>query len=174
MSFPAYQEAIRQWLVHALPGKTIIMGRQNAPKPDLTFGTIKTLALTPVGSPDYLGGVPDDLTGIQYRWQQYRASLSVQFFGSAAETCAQDAHMSLGEQSTHDAFIDAGVSFEHAEALTEITELVDARWESRWTFDVFVGMIATGTEDIGWIEHVEVEATIIGSKTTVTEFEAGS
>jgi len=170
MSFPTYQNAVRLWLSTALAGRTVIYGHQDGPKPGLSFVEVRTIALVPVGMPDYDPTV--DVNGDQTRRQKYRATVACHFRGAAAETDSQDAHRALGRHQVHDAFRAAGVSIESTSGFTFAPENVDGKWEPHWTFDAFLGMLAEDVERVGWIAHVEIKATVIGGQSHVTNFVA--
>ena len=152
MSVPDFQAAIRTWLSDAT-GAEVINGHGAGPKPGLSFVTVSLTAAVPRGQPDR-DPLLDGSEEREHR-QEFRGSLSVQFFGDDAQTYAFEAREALALDSTLAKFQAAYIAVQSTGGITNIPVVVKGSWESRFQFDVFVGFRGSVKEALYWIETLK-------------------
>jgi hypothetical protein len=152
MSVPDFQAAVRQWLSDAT-GAEVINGHGSGPKPALSFATVSLTTAIPRGHPDR-----DPLLGTQNtreHRQEFRASMSVQFFGPQAKAHAFAAREALALDATLEKFRAVNVAVQATGGVNNIPVIVNAGWESRYQMDVFLGFRGAVSEALYWIEKLE-------------------
>ena len=149
MSVPNFQAAVREWLSDAT-GAEVINGHGSGPRPALSFATVSLTAAVPRGLPDS-DPILNTLDKREHR-QEFRASMSVQFFGPQAEAHAIAAREALAFDSTQAKFRTVFVAVQSTGGVTNIPVVVNDSWESRYQMDVFLGFRGAASEALYWIE----------------------
>lgn len=161
MSVPDFRAAVRQWLSDAT-GAEVINGHGAGPKPALSFATVSLTAAVPRGLPDR-DPILDGSDEREHR-QEFRASMSTQFFGPQAEAHAFAAREALALDATLAKFRAVFVAVQSTGAVTNIPVLVNGSWESRYQMDVFLGFRGAVSEELYWIEKFkDVQYTLFDS-----------
>jgi hypothetical protein len=152
MSVPDFQKAVRTWLQDAT-GATVINGHGSGPKPPLSFVSVTVTAAVPRGLPDR-DPILDSSDEREHR-QEFRASMSVQFYGPSAETFAFQAREALAFDATIAKFRAVNVAVQSTGGISNIPVQVNADWESRYQFDTFIGFRGAVSEELYWIEKLK-------------------
>lgn len=152
MSVPDFQAAIRTWLSDAT-GAEVINGYGSGPKPNLSFVSVSLTTAVPRGLPDR-DPILDSSDEREHR-QEFRASMSVQFFGPLAKAHAFAAREALALDSTLAKFRTSNIAVQSTGGLNHLPEVVNGDWESRYQMDVFVGFRGAVTEELYWIEKLK-------------------
>ena len=166
-------EALRLW-VETITGFTSIWLNQNTPRPARPYATLHIMNQRQVGQP-YTG--PITALGVATIQAQYEITVSIQIYGSStaadprtAINAAYALRQSLDRPSIRESLGIAGWAFRAEEQIADVPEMLDSAWEPRAFFDAVFGMTVEQTDNLGYVETVEVTGTMgNGAGSSVSE-----
>lgn len=94
-------------------------------------------------------------------------TVSVNVFGEKALELAAQLQTSLEKITVQEALRSAGLSFIRAEAVTDLTVLMETRFDTRANLDAMFAYAENVDDNVGTIEHVAVKNLITGESTVV-------
>lgn len=157
-------------------GLTLIKSNQAASPPNKPYATISVLSEVSLGQKDEMRDINDsgiaDFAGFR------DATISLQFYddvnsssGKTAFQFAQEAVRSLNKKSVLDSFFFTdGIAIRQVLPINNTELFLDSINEQRAQFDVLIGYVDEFTDDVGFIETVEMESVLdpdVGEDITV-------
>lgn len=152
----AIRAALLAWLQAAL-GITVIYGDQASPRPDAPYASLKLLSIKATGFDD-LGDLVEP--GTQDHKGDRVLTASINVFGSGAWDHVRNAANALNTETIMRPLAVVGLAPLRVVGLDDLTGLMDTEWEPRAHFDQEFGLADEYTDDVGLIEHVEMEGTL--------------
>lgn len=151
--------AIYEWLSSEL-GITVIYADQNAPRPDKPYATIRIISENKLGGNDEGATVDDD--GIQSFCGQREAAVSLNIYGEDAFDSMKLALNSLSKPSIlEDFFYNDDIAILNKGDILNLTDVLETEFEERAQMDLLVGYAEEYTDDVGYIETVELNEEVI-------------
>lgn len=166
------QDAVYDWIKNEMEGlidpQSIVWRQQSEPLPPRPCVTLKfTSGPKQVGFQDEMtpvAGAPGkfNLGG------QREMMMSLQVFGSSkvsnpmALQAAIDLHTSLSKRTVQEGLSRGGLALQGRTEPTNISALEETEFEDRAQFDVKWGVAQNVQDDIGVIEHVNINGTVSG------------
>ncbi len=136
-------------LIAELTGLRCIWSHQKAPKPSSPFASLRLSPERTLGTD--IRGRPDG-SGILDVVEQKEATLSVNAYGSGAIDKCNMLWLSLQRPTIVDRCFVAGIAVVRAEAVQDLTALLDGRgWEERASIDLVVTYSRSTTDEPGYI-----------------------
>lgn len=160
MNYLDVQDAIYNWLSAELAPSTVMFADQDAPQPAVRpYATIKVLNVNRIGNND-IQGAPDG-TGIATIKGHREATVSIQTFGPGAIQLLVDAQDSLNKWSVQQALRESGnIVFVSDEGIVNVSDLLETEIEERAALDMIFRYATESTDDVGFIQFVELENEI--------------
>lgn len=159
------QNTLRRWLEDVTGLRYVIYRHQDGPRPPKSFIDLACISLVPIGHPD-IGYVDDE--GKITILTDYRATVSISFYGEDSGELALRAHRSLRKESER--FRVAGLGIEGISSLDAVPAIVDnGKWEKRWHFDLFLNLTATDEQVVGLIEKVQLRMILEADGSVVAD-----
>lgn len=159
MNYAGLQDALYSWLSAAITPRPVIFADQDAPQPDRPYATIKVLSENKLGVLDDQSA-PNNL-GIASLKGHREATIQVQFYGPGAVQLALNARNSLNKSSVlFGLFWTNGIAIVSDDEVTNVSALLETEIEERALLTLVARYAVEQTDDVGYIETVEVENLI--------------
>ena len=156
IDFMAVRTTLYNWAVANLPsGMPVIYLYPNAPRPTIDYVTLYISTISQVGWDFTQQPLADD--GIAQMIGDREFILQVQGYGGDPVTYLQNLRTSLQKQTILDTLRSNGIVFFNWAPISDITELIDSRFEQRATMDVFFRIADVYTDNLGVINTVELQ-----------------
>lgn len=147
-------ESLQSLLAPIVAPGALIFSEQNGPRPPKPYATISVVEMSPITvvktKPDVLGQIT--------LHQQQRLSVQVVFFGKHAGERAEAASLKLHFNTHVERAERLGLGILTVQSTTDNPELLNgSQFEERATLEFIVNNSITVDDDVGLIEHVEIE-----------------
>lgn len=142
-------------------GVPVIWADQNAAPPASAYVTMRVASSTRIG--DDMVGPPDASTAIADITGNRDFTLFIQALGTGAKSNVEKLRTSLQKPTALDLLRSGGVVFVQEVGAVNVTAIVPGttKYESRETLDVMMRVASAETDDLGKIEHAEVDVEIL-------------
>jgi hypothetical protein len=154
------EDAIVAWVDAALPGGRVALGWQKAPRHLPTpYVTVRIAGITPIGQDDRL---PVDLeTGEQDIYGDRLVTVSCQAFGAGALDRIRALSNSIWRETIAAGLLAAGLCPQMPGPINDLTQLLETEPEERAHVDINFGVKDLYSDQVGVIEHVEGDGTVV-------------
>ena len=151
------QRAIHTWVSGETELKTIWYN-PNAPRPATPYALLSTLTgSVKTGFTDDLKYVSGDTYSIS---GQRTLSFSIKVIGEGAVHAVSSLQSSLEKPTVLEALRASGLAVWDSGSVQSIPEILETGIEERANLDVLFGVLSSVTDEVGFIEEVEVEEAI--------------
>jgi len=169
VDLPNFRKGVYTWIVRELEGTEVTPDRvfwvePNAPRPprpcvglDLITGPVQTAH----------DQRRETAPGIWKVSGQRRVTISVIAYGEDADTIIGRLHSGVELETVREVFRAYGMGLVRQEDVLDVSQLLDTKFEKRSQFDVTFHVVSERTEDVGYIETVEIENEDTGTTTEV-------
>lgn len=158
MSIATLKAVLYSW-ASARSGQTTIFAEQNGPRPALPYVTVRVARVEHGGLANRRLSTPGN-PDTHYR--PVRLGVEVQCYGPGALTTAENLHNSLDLEAVQDLFSTSNFARATVESVLSVSTVVDTGFEERGAFDIVFHGVQEITEDLGAIEHVNVNGVEVG------------
>lgn len=148
------QNAIYDWVSANTTGTNRILWRnQNVSRPEVPF---IDMSINPISKEahDFVFK-PEDGQDADVKGNR-RFTLNIQHFGQGGYDRLNGLRNSLETTAGREKLTDAGISFIDDDGILDLSELVDTRFEPRYSMDLFFYFMEIYTTDTGQIDTVKV------------------
>lgn len=169
VDLPNLKKGVYTWIVRELNGTDVSPDRifwvePNAPRPprpcvgmDIVTGAVQTAHDQRV----------ETSPGVWEVSGQRRITVSVIVYGEDSDVLANRLHSSLELETTREILRAYGLGFIRQEDVVDVSQLLDTKFERRNQFDVAFHVVSRRTENVGYVETVEIENEDTGTTTEV-------
>ena len=166
INYTIVKSNLYDWAVGAVPvGMPVIYYNPNAPRPTVPYVTLYLNSITAVNQ-DYSYPNADSMGVINMKGDR-NFTLQVQAYGGEPLNVLENMRSSLQKVTILDALRTAGIAFYQSLTITDITELVDSKFERRAQMDILFGIGQTYTDNPGYFNTVVVDETILNVDETI-------
>ena len=159
IDFNQVRTYLYNWAIANIPsGMPVIWLYPNAPRPTIDYFSLYISTVTQVGW-DYNQDPLSDAGSGEFVGDR-EFTLQCQAYGGDPLTVLETLRTSLQKQTVLDSLRANGIVFFNWNPISDVTELVDSRYEQRGTFDVFFRMANVYSDNLGVIDTVEIEEII--------------
>ena len=155
ISLATVEDTIYDWIVSRVKSTvTVIFEKENAPRPRTPYISINFIT-----GPIKIGHdeIRHDISDTYNHVGQRELTASIKSYGTTYLQEMTDLQASLNLRSVHDLFRSKDISFLRAEDISDISTEIETGFENRANLDVTFGLRTNLSEDIGFIESVEVD-----------------
>lgn len=154
LNFETIKTNLYSWATANSGGASVIFLNENAPRPAQPYVTLFLSSLTQIGE-DY---TPEsDVNGLVDMVGDREFTLQIQTYGGDCITRLENLRSSLQMQTVLDTLRANGIVFVNHFAISDVTELLDSRFEKRAAMDVLFRIGQNYTDNLGLIQTVQVE-----------------
>lgn len=153
--------ALHAWMVAGtgLPAGRVIWANQAAPRPQTPFAEINPrMSIRRLGA--YDEERPTATPGTIARVTHLRLGVSCHLYGAGAMDLMERAREYLDTHAARALFEPAGLSVLDRGEVRDITKLLETQYEERAQLDLVIGLATTATEDVGFIQTVDLTTTV--------------
>jgi hypothetical protein len=154
LNFETIKTNLYAWALTNCPGCSVIFLNENAPRPAQPYVTLFLSTMNQIGE-DYTPEV--DVNGLVDMVGDREFTLQIQTYGGDCITCLENLRSSLQMQTVLDTLRANGIVFVNHFAISDVTELLDSRFEKRAAMDVLLRIGQDYTDNLGLIQTVQVE-----------------
>lgn len=166
INFSSVKDSLYSWAFTQLGGNVpVVYYFPNAPRPTVDYISLYLSTFDQIGW-DWTQN-PVDNTGISEMVGDREFNLQVQGYGGDPISMLEILRTSLQKESVLDTLRTAGIVFVSWNKITDITALVDSRFEHRAMMDIRFRIAQIYSDDLGVINNVEVEEIIENSIGTI-------
>lgn len=156
ISFSTVRTQLYNWAVANLPSNMpVIYWYNNAPRPTVDYVTLYISSVVQIGR-DYISPPTSDMSGISNQVGDREFTLQVQAYGGDPLTILESLRTSLQKQSVLSSLQAVGLVYVNWFPITDITDLIDSRYEQRATMDLLFRVADIYTDTVGNINTVEL------------------
>ncbi len=172
MNQASIESGIYNW-VNAVIGvsATVLWSDQDFPRAGKPFVTLRLGTQNMLGSFDEVSN-PDG-AGLATISGERTMMVTIESYGTTAFDLINSVLNSLSKESVRQSlYNDGGIAVHRTENILKLTEVVDTNFEQRFSMDVIIGYKHVDTEQVSWIETIEIEGEIdnFGDTKTVGPF----
>ena len=153
------EDAIIDWIEEVFPSGMAILAWPDAPRPKLPYVSAQIIGIAPIGMDDY--GAVDLDTGYQVVYGDRLVTVSINAFGTGAIDKIRTLMNSISKETIKDSLIANGLCPQNPGPLNDLTGFLETEPEERAHFDMMFGIKDLDTDNVGVIEHVSGNGTII-------------
>jgi hypothetical protein len=154
LNFETIKTNLYSWALANCPGCSVIFLNENAPRPAQPYVTLFLSSLNQIGE-DY---TPEsDINGMVDMVGDREFTLQIQTYGGDCITRLENLRSSLQKQTVLDTLRANGIVFVNHFGINDLTELLDSRFEKRGAMDVLFRIGQNYTDNLGFVETIEVE-----------------
>lgn len=154
LNFETIKTNLYSWATANSGGASVIFLNENAPRPAQPYVTLFLSSLNQIGE-DY---TPEsDVNGLIDMVGDREFTLQIQTYGGDCITRLENLRSSLQMQTVLDTLRANGIVFVNHFAISDVTELLDSRFEKRAAMDVLFRIGQNYTDNLGLIQTVQVE-----------------
>jgi len=166
IDFNIVRTNLYNWAIQNLPsGMPVIYLYPNAPRPSVDYVSLYISNITQVGW-DWTQDPLDD-TGISKMVGDREFIVQAQAYGGDPVTVLQNLRTSLQKQSVLDSLRVNGIVFFNWGPISDITELIDSRFEQRATMDIYFRIADLYNDNLGVINTVVLEEVYKNASGTI-------
>ena len=159
ISFATVRTNLYNWAVANVPaGMPVVIYYPNAPRPTVDYVSLYITSVVQIGR-DYTEG-PLDNTGVSNMYGDREFTLRVEAYGGDSLTILENLRTSLQVASVLASLRAVGLVYVDWYPITDVTDLIDSRFESRGSWDSRWRLAQVYTENIGNINTAVVTETI--------------
>lgn len=156
IDFNTVRTSLFNWAVANIPaGMPVIYYFSNAPRPTVDYVSLQISAVNQIGW-DYTQD-PMANDGVAEMVGDREFSLHIQAYGGNVLTILNILRSSLQKQTVLDSLRLNGIVFFNWSTITDLTGLVDSRFEQRACFDAYFRMADIYSDNLGVISTVNLE-----------------
>lgn len=156
INFETVRTNLYNWAVTNIPsGMPVIYLYNNAPRPTVDYITLLISTCTTIGW-DWTENPTDD-SGISNMVGDREFTVQIQGYGGDPMTVLQNLRTSLQKQSVLDTLNAVGIVSVNWLGISDITTLIDTRFEQRASMDILFRMADIYTDNLGVIDTVVLE-----------------
>ncbi len=141
-------------------GKTAVKADQAAPRPKSPYVVIKPMGERKLGG-DEETRLSASVAGMQKIVGQRQRTVTIDVIGKGANNIAADLRLSLGKFSVQNSFNIADIAVVSTTAINNLTEIFETAFNERAAFDIMLAYTSDVDENVGYIEKVEINESII-------------
>lgn len=154
LNFETIKTNLYSWATANSGGASVIFLNENAPRPSQPYVTLFLSSLNQIGE-DY---TPEsDVNGLVDMVGDREFTLQIQTYGGDCITRLENLRSSLQMQTVLDTLRANGIVFVNHFAISDVTELLDSRFEKRAAMDVLFRIGQNYIDNLGLIQTVQVE-----------------
>lgn len=159
INFTTVKLNLYQWAVAQVPvGMPVIFYEPNAPRPEVPY---VTLYLNSVVAVNQDWSAPDaDVNGVIDMKGDRQFTLEVQAYGGEPLNVMENLRTSLQKASVLDGLRTNGIAFYQSLLISDITGLVDSKFERRAQLDILFGIGQVYLDDPGYFDEVIIDGEI--------------
>lgn len=154
LNFETIKTNLYNWATANNGGASVIFLNENAPRPAPSYVTLFLSSLNQIGE-DYTPRA--DVNGMVDMVGDREFTLQIQTYGGDCITRLENLRSSLQMQTVLDTLRANGIVFVNHFSISDVTELLDSRFEKRAAMDVLFRIGQDYTDNLGLIQTVEVE-----------------
>ena len=170
IDFNIVKNSLYTWAIAVVPsGMPVIYYQPNAPRPNEPYVSLYLNSITAVNQ-DY-SAPNSDVNGNIYMHGDRNFTLQVQAYGNDPLTVLENMRISLQKQTVLDTLRANGIAFYQSLTITDITDLVDSKYERRAQLDILFGIGQVYQDAPGYFDIIEVDENILDAEDTIVYHE---
>ncbi len=156
ISFATVRTNLYNWAIANVPsGMPVIYYYPNAPRPTVDYVTLYISSVVQIGR-DYIQEPTSSTSGITQQVGDREFTLQVQAYGNDPLTVLENLRTSLQKGSVLASLNAVGLVYVNWFPISDITDLIDSRFEQRGTMDLLFRLANVYTDTVGNINTVVV------------------
>ena len=170
INFATVRNSLYTWATANVPSTMpVIYLYNNSPRPTVDYVTLYIASVVQIGR-DWIQG-PLDNTGSSIDVGDREFTLNLQAYGGDPLTVLENLRSSLQNPSVLDSLKTNGIAYVNWFPITDTTTLIDSRFEQRASLDLLFRIAQNQTINVGNINTVNVEETILNPTGTTNYHE---
>ena len=162
MTYTEVEDAVYAWVSSIIDSNTVIFFNEDGPRPTLPYITINLFAFTKVGYAYHQFPIPD--TGIKKIKYDEPFTVSLQGYGKNSQNLLQELKDSLQKDVVINALDSNGLAvLDENFPVNDISGLIDSTIEKRYSYDILMGFAQELSEEVGYIEDVDITKVYLPS-----------